>query len=219
MKTHSLGWFATFAALVVTAYLAIHYFTGEDAVGAATRFVWNALAFAVNSFIRLFGGLAVVLAKGIGVRRVSRLAKLLTGVGLGYAGSVILNDERLRRARGWRGRLKAAITLARNRWQRLHLVWKLVIVAALIASRSICTSCSSSFRSPSWCPWSGGCGSRPPICFLEPGTGGLSGACTGPRYLPRSRRSPVGASLPAPCGSGASATCAPGGFGIRSALS
>ena len=96
MKTHSLGWFATFAALVVTAYLAIHYFTGEDAVGAATRFVWNALAFAVNSFIRLFGGLAVVLAKGIGVRRVSRLAKLLTGVGLGYAGSIILSDNLIR---------------------------------------------------------------------------------------------------------------------------
>ena len=76
-----------------------------------------------------------MLAKGIGVRRVSRLAKLLTGVGLGYAGSVILNDERLRRARGWRGRLKAAITLARNRWQRLHLFWKLVIVAVLIASQ------------------------------------------------------------------------------------
>ena len=135
MKTHSLGWFATFAALVVTAYLTIYYFTGEEAVGAATRFVWNALAFVVNSIIRLFGGLALVLAKGVGVRRVSRLARLLTGVGLGYAGSVILNDERLRRARGWRGRLKTAVTLARNRWQRLHLFWKVAIVAVLIASQ------------------------------------------------------------------------------------
>ncbi len=135
MKTHSLGWFATFAALVVTAYLTIHYFTGEEAVGAATRFAWNALAFVVNGLIRLFGGLVLILAKGVGVRRVSRLAKLLTGVGLGYAGSVILNDDRLRRARGWRGRLKAAITLARNRWQRLHLFWKLAIVAVLIASQ------------------------------------------------------------------------------------
>ena len=135
MKTHSLSWFATFAALVVAAYLAIYYFTGEEAVGAATRFVWNALAFAVNSLIRLFGGLTLILAKGVGMRRVSRLARMLTAVGLGYAGSVILNDERLRRARGWRGRLKAAITLARNRWQRLHLFWKLAIVAVLIASQ------------------------------------------------------------------------------------
>jgi hypothetical protein len=135
MKTHSLGWFATFAALIVSAYLIIHYFTGEEAVGAATRFAWNALAFIVNSLIRLFGGLVLILAKGVGMRRVSRLARLLAGVGLGYAGSVILNDERLRRARGWRGRLRAAITLARNRWQRLHLFWKLAIVGVLIASQ------------------------------------------------------------------------------------
>lgn len=94
MKTHSLGWFATFAALVVTAYLTIYYFTGEEAVGAATRFAWNVLAFVVNGLIRLFGGLALVLAKGVGVRRVSRLARMLTGVGLGYAGSVILNEDR-----------------------------------------------------------------------------------------------------------------------------
>ena len=59
----------------------------------------------------------------------------MTGVGLGYAGSLILSDEKLKQAHDWRGKLKAALTLARNRWQRLHLVWKLGIVALLIASQ------------------------------------------------------------------------------------
>ena len=135
MNRRSLGWFAIFAVLAVGSSLGIYYLTGTDAIGAATRFVWNALVFVVNGVIRLSGGLTLVLAKGVGLRRVSRLATLLTSVGLGYAGSVILSNERLKRAHGWRGKLKAAVTMARNRWQRLHLVWKLLIVAVLIASQ------------------------------------------------------------------------------------
>lgn len=135
MTRHSLGWFVTFAALVAGTSVGIYYFTGQDAIGTAARFVWNALVFIVNACIRLFGGFTIILAKGVGLRRVSRLATLLTSVGLGYAGSVILSDQRLRQARGWRGKLKAAITLARNRWQGLHLGWKLLIVATLIASQ------------------------------------------------------------------------------------
>lgn len=135
MKRHNLSWFVAFAALVVGTSLGIYHFTGQDAIGTAARFVWNALVFIVNGIIRLFGGFTIILAKGIGLRRVSRLATLLTSVGLGYAGSVILSNQRLRQAQGWRGKLKAAITLARNRWQRLHLAWKLLIVATLIASQ------------------------------------------------------------------------------------
>lgn len=135
MKKYAIGWYVAFVALAAAIFVVVHHFTGYDAIGAASRFLWNALAFLVNSLIRLFGGLTLVLAKGVGLRRVSRLATMLTGVGLGYAGSVILSDERLRQAHGWRGKLKAAVTLARNRWQRLHLVWKLAIVAVLIASQ------------------------------------------------------------------------------------
>jgi hypothetical protein len=135
MRRHNLGWYVTFAFLIVAAFLGIHYLTGHDAVGAASRFIWNAVAFAVNGLLRLVGGLALTLAKGVGLRRVSRLATLLTGVRLGYAGSVILSDARLKQARGWRGKVKATITLVRNRWQRLHIAWKLAIVAVLIASQ------------------------------------------------------------------------------------
>ena len=135
MNKRSIGWLITFVALVAGSSLGVYYFTGQDAIGAATRFLWNTLVFVVNGLIRALGGLTVVLAKGVGLRRVSRLATLLTSVGLGYAGSVILSDAKLKRAHGWRGKLKAAVTMARNRWQRLHLIWKLLIVVMLIASQ------------------------------------------------------------------------------------
>jgi hypothetical protein len=135
MRKSGIGWYATFLALVGGIFIVVHVFTGYDAVGAATRLLWNALVFLVNGMIRLFGGIALVLAKGVGLRRLSRLATMLTGVGLGYAGSVILSDAKLKRAHGWRGKLKTAITLAKNRWQCLHLGWKLAIVAGLVASQ------------------------------------------------------------------------------------
>jgi hypothetical protein len=76
-----------------------------------------------------------LLAKGVGWRRLSRIATALAGVGLGYAGGVFLSDNRLRRAQGWSGKLKVAFATLRNRWLGLHLAWKLGIVAALIASQ------------------------------------------------------------------------------------
>lgn len=64
MDRHSIGWFATLVALVVTIFVAVQYFTGYEVVGAAARLLWNAFAFAANGLIRLFGGLALVLARG-----------------------------------------------------------------------------------------------------------------------------------------------------------
>src|SRR5690606_29210357 len=81
------------------------------------------------------GGLLGLLARGVGWRRMTRIANVIGGVGLGYAASVVLSDEKVRQARDWRGRLKAAITASKDRWQGLHLAWKLIIVAALIASQ------------------------------------------------------------------------------------
>ena len=135
MSRASLGWYVTFAVLAVAAALAVYLLTGEVAVGAAAGLLWNALVLVVNGAIRLFGGLALIVARGVGLRRVSRLARLLTGVGLGYAGSLILSDDKLKRAHGWRGKVKTFITLAARRWQALHLFWKLAIVAVLIASQ------------------------------------------------------------------------------------
>lgn len=134
-QQRGIGWYVTFAVLVAGIFLGVGYFTGLDAIGAGARFLWNLLAFSVNGLIRVAGGLLLLLAKGVGLRRLSRLATMMMGVGLGYAGSVILSDRAVKKAHGWRGKLRAAVTLARNRWIALPLVWKLAIVALLIASQ------------------------------------------------------------------------------------
>ncbi len=135
MTRRRAGWLITFATLAVAVFVAVDHYTGYDVVGAAARFLWNGLVFVVNSTIRMFGGVAAALAESIGLRRLSRTATALTSVGLSYAGGVILSDAKLRKAHGWRDKLKVAITLARNRWLELHLVWKLLIVGCLIASQ------------------------------------------------------------------------------------
>jgi hypothetical protein len=134
-RAGGIGWYVTFAVLAVGIFLGVGYFTGLDAVGAGVRLLWNLLAFSVNGLIRVAGGLLLLLAKGVGLRRLSRLATMMMSVGLGYAGSVILSDRAVKKAHGWRGKLRAAVTIARNRWKGLHLAWKLAIVALLIASQ------------------------------------------------------------------------------------
>ena len=129
------GWYATFLVLALVVFIVVDHFTGLDVVAATSRFLWNAVALAANSATRAAGGLLALLAKGIGWRRLSRLATVIMGVGLSYSGGVILSDRSLRRAKGWTGRLKALAATLRNRWLHLHLAWKLAIVATLIASQ------------------------------------------------------------------------------------
>lgn len=129
------GWYATFFVLALSVFAVVDHFTGLDVIAATSRFLWNGLALAVNSSARASGGLLALLAKGIGVRRLSRLATVVTGVGLSYSGGVILSDRGMLRAKGWTGRAKALATTLRNRWLGLHLAWKLAIVATLIASQ------------------------------------------------------------------------------------
>jgi hypothetical protein len=129
------GWYATFLVLALLLFLAVGYYTGVDAVAATSRFLWNALAAVANSAIRALGGLLALLAKGVGWRRLSRIATTIMGVGLSYSGGVVLSDRGLQRAKGWTGKLKALFATVRRRWLALHLVWKLAIVAVLIASQ------------------------------------------------------------------------------------
>jgi len=128
-------WYATFFALALLLFMAVDHFTGLDAIAATSRFLWNATALIANGAIRTAGGLLLLLARGIGWRRLARLATILMGVGLSYSGGVILSDRGLRRAKGWTGKLKGLVATLRNRWLRLHLAGKLVIVAVLIASQ------------------------------------------------------------------------------------
>jgi len=129
------SWYVTFAFLIITSFLVIYAVTGMDALGAAARFLWNGLVFAANGVLRAIGGLLQLLARGVGWRRLSRLGSAVTGVGLGYAASVVLSDANVSKARGWRGKLQSAVQVTRERWQALPLGLKLAIVIALIASQ------------------------------------------------------------------------------------
>src|SRR5690606_35065881 len=125
----------SFVLIAVVAFVAIGAVTGQEALAAAVRVLWNGFAVLINGVLRVFGSLLGLLAKGVGWRRLTRIANVIGGIGLGYAASVVLSEDKVQRARGWRGKLKAAIASIRDRWQALHLVWKLVFVAALIASQ------------------------------------------------------------------------------------
>jgi hypothetical protein len=131
----SPSWYATFLALALVLFAVVDHFTGLDVVAATSRFLWNAVALAANSATRAAGGLLALLAKGVGWRRLSRLATVIMGVGLSYSGGVVLSDRGLRRAKGWTGKLKALAATLRNRWLHLPLAWKLAVVAVLIASQ------------------------------------------------------------------------------------
>ncbi len=134
-QKEGFGWYLSFALIAVVAFVAIGAVTGQEALAAAVRVLWNGFALVINSLIRVFGSLLGLIARGVGWRRVTRVANVIGGVGLGYAASVVFSEEKVQKARGWRGKLKAAITSVRNRWQNLPLVWKLLVVAALIASQ------------------------------------------------------------------------------------
>ena len=131
----SRGWYATFVLFALGLFLAVDHFTGLDVVAASGRLLWNGLALAANSVLRTAGGSLALLAKGIGWRRLARTGKVVTGVGLSYSAGVILTDRGVRRATSWTSKLRASLASLRNRWLRLHLVWKLAIVSALIASQ------------------------------------------------------------------------------------
>lgn len=128
-------WLLWFLALAVAVFVAVDHYTGYEAVGAATRFLWNGAVFLVNSLWRASGEFVAAIARAVGMRRVARVTAGLAGVGLGYAGSVILSDEKIHQAHTWRDKLRVVVTRIRNWWVGLHLVWKLAIVAALIASQ------------------------------------------------------------------------------------
>jgi hypothetical protein len=130
-----MGWHLTIAALAIAAFLIVGYFTDQEALAFAIRFLWNGLVLVANAILRLFGGLLALLARGVGWRRLSRIATAIAGIGLGYAGSVVLSDRSLTQAHGLRDKVMSAVRAVQVRWLRLHLGWKLVLVAALIWSQ------------------------------------------------------------------------------------
>jgi hypothetical protein len=85
--------------------------------------------------MRFAGGILEFIARGIGMRRVAKLGTIVAGVGLGYAGSLLLGERGVHAARDWRSRVVAFCAAAGARWRALHLSIKLLVVAVLIASQ------------------------------------------------------------------------------------
>lgn len=131
----NLGWYVTFFAIAVVAFLGLGYVTGTDAIAGTVRFAWNAVAIAAQGLLKVAGGFLALVAKGIGWRRLSRLSTTLLNIGAGYSASVVLSDDGVRRAKGWAGKLRRALMLARQRWLALPLLAKLATVVGLIASQ------------------------------------------------------------------------------------
>lgn len=129
------GWYAAFAFLIVVAFVAIHALTGQDAIGAAARFLSNGIVLIRNVVARSVGSLLNLLAQGVGLRRLSRFFAAGASVGLGYAASVVVSDKTVRQARGWRGKLHAAVAFSRTTWQAAPLFAKVAAVVCLIASQ------------------------------------------------------------------------------------
>jgi hypothetical protein len=129
------GWYGAFALLLVVSSVTVYAVTGQDALGAAGRFLWNGLVLAANVILRTGGSVVSFVARGIGLRRVSRLFSALATVGIGYAASVVVSDATVIRARGWRGKLHAGVGWARQFWHGIPLVVKLIVVVGLIASQ------------------------------------------------------------------------------------
>ena len=106
LERRGLGWYVTFIAIAAVLFVGIGIIAGVDAVAASARFLWDALAAVANALLRALGGLIMLLAKGVGWRRLSRLGSAIAGVGLGYSGGVILSDRGLKRARTWTEKLR-----------------------------------------------------------------------------------------------------------------
>jgi hypothetical protein len=129
------GWYATFALLIVAVFVAIYALTGQDALGAAARFLWNGVVLARNIVARPVGNLLKLLAQGIGWRRLSRFLSAGANVGLGYAASVVVSDRTVEQARGWREKVHAAAMSAQRKWHNSPVIAKIIAVACLIASQ------------------------------------------------------------------------------------
>lgn len=129
------GWYVTFTLLIVVVFVTIYALTGQDAIGAAARFLSNGVILVRNMIARSAGSLLKLMAQGIGWRRLSRFLAAGASVGLGYAASVVVSDRTVKQARGWREKGHAAATFAQQTWHTAPLMAKIAAVVCLIASQ------------------------------------------------------------------------------------
>ncbi|MFZ2887219.1 MAG: hypothetical protein WA021_05365 [Minisyncoccia bacterium] len=122
--------FALAAAIVAAVIIAIDYWYFESAyvLGPVLRilvYAWRGVFYALDVTVR------TVLYQ-IGWRRIMRPLTLITmgGIGLTY---LVTNPKRLKKIRGWKGRIIARAAQIQEWWYGRHFVMKVIIVIGLIA--------------------------------------------------------------------------------------
>ena len=115
------------AIVAVDIYFETHY------IGATARFLWNMLAFAMQSIARtLEAGLAILLRK-----RATRIfTGIFTAIGLVYVSHLILTDTQARKTHTWlewvRHVVRVGASHLRVAWLWLPLWGKFVVVGVMI---------------------------------------------------------------------------------------
>jgi|GEM_PF-1747272 len=129
-------WIMTLLVIVGIVVVIDYVFLDTWALGATTRFLWNALIFAALWFLRAAEGFILLFSK----RRVVKFTSFLTNVGLGYASRVVLTETQAKKAFTWkywvaqntREKVRIALSYVRVRWIKLETWQKFAIVAILI---------------------------------------------------------------------------------------
>lgn len=133
---HKISWIAMLLVITGVIIAIDVYFVETHYIGATARFLWNALVFALQSLARSLEASLALLFR----RRATRiLTGIFSAIGLMYVSHIILTDSQVRKAYGWREkvRLGARIvaTRLRSEWIDLHFVLKCLIVVAAISAQ------------------------------------------------------------------------------------
>lgn len=131
----SIGWKESLGLLVIICgvILAIDIYFETHYIGATARFLWNSLAFVMQSLARTIEASLALLFR----QRAKRiLTGIFTTVGFVYVSHLILTDKQVRSAHTWREWIRLTIRVAlshvRDQWLRLPLWGKLLVVGIAI---------------------------------------------------------------------------------------
>lgn len=128
--------------VIVGIVVVIDYvFLDTWALGATTRFLWNALIFAALWLLRAAEGFFLLFSK----RRVVKFTRFLANIGLGYASRVVLTDKQAEKAFTWRHwveqgtreRVRIALSYCRAMWVACTTWQKFVLVILLITAQML----------------------------------------------------------------------------------
>lgn len=123
--------------IIVCGIIAIDFYLGAQLFGATVRFIWNGVVFVLLWSARSLEAFLILLTR----RRAMRVTTFVTGIGIGYASSVVLNDTQVLRTYTLKQRLRmrigSLISTIVTTWRELSLMQKFAATIALILCQII----------------------------------------------------------------------------------